>query len=1025
MAVMVTVFLIAALLAVPLVRLLGRSAFLVLALVPLAGLVFSALVAPGVLAGDPLLRVFHWLPALDMAVVFRMDALAWIVTLLVTGVGACVFVYCARYFETDEPGLGRFAGVLMAFAGCMYGLVVADELLLLFVFWEGTTVFSYLLIGHAHPRRAARRAALQSLIVTTAGGLAMLVGMILLTRVYGTGRISLILESGWESLQGGHARAAVIVAILLILVGAVSKSALLPFHFWLPGAMAAPTPVSAYLHAAAMVKAGIYLVLRLAPGFHTMPSWLPVLLTLGLATMVTGGWMALRQFDLKLVLAYGTVSQLGFLTVLAAFGTRDVTTAALALLLSHALFKSVLFLTVGVIDHHAGTRDLRKLSGYWRASPTLTVAALVAAASMAGLPPTLGFVAKEAVWTALLDAGTKEAWFALLGIALGSVLTVAYTCRFVWGAFAPKRGVEPMARGRESALFVSPAVLLSVGTLVLGIGAAWWVDPLVAAHTGALDGAHPGFGALDPAYHLALWHGLEPALLFSAATLALGLLAFRFREGVSVFQAAMPDGIDFHQLYRRMIDGLERLAAEVTAQTQRGSLPFYQGTIHVVAVLAIGVPLVLNDTWPTGIDFAQSPVQVLVAVCMIAAAIAATRADKRFAAVVVTGVTGYGMVALFAFQGAPDLALTQILVETITIVVFVLVLRRLPAQIGRSEGRLSPSVRIVIGAAFGAVMMVVAWVAMGARTATPVSVRFPELAYVYGHGENIVNVTLVDIRAWDTFGETAVVVAAATGIASLVFVRSREGVLQRLKGERPSGLDRLTRHRVEDLADPAASGSLLADPLAALGQRETPSQRRNAWLIAGRTLAPRNRSIILEVTVRLVFHAVLVFAVYLLFAGHDLPGGGFAAGLVAGIALIARYLAGGRFELAEAVSLDAGKLLGLGTILTSGTALAGFLWGGAVLESVYLSTELPVLGYLSFGTSTIFDIGVFLIVVGLMLDVLRSLGAEVDRQQEVDEKEIEKSLSSGDHRPDPDQVHLVLGKVDDVRVGNRGRGGRL
>ncbi|GAA2003783.1 Na+/H+ antiporter subunit A [Brevibacterium samyangense] len=1016
MAALVTLFFVAALLSQPLFRLLGRNAFLLVALVPLAGLVVSLARAPAVLGlggGDPVAweERFRWLPALDLAIVFRMDSLSWVLSLLVTGVGALVFVYCARYFEADELRLGRFAGVLLAFAGCMYGLVVADELLLLYVFWEGTTVFSYLLIGHFHSRRPARRAALQALIVTTGGGLAMLVGMLLLSAVMDTGRISLIVAHGWSGLVDGQPL--VIAAVLLILVGAVSKSALVPFHFWLPGAMAAPTPVSAYLHAAAMVKAGIYLVLRLAPGFHDMPGWSTVLLTLGIATMLMGGWMALQQFDLKLVLAYGTVSQLGFLTVMASFGTRDITTAALALLLAHGFFKSVLFLAVGVIDHRAGTRDLRKLSGYWRCSITLTVVSVVAAFSMAGLPPTFGFVAKEAVYTTLMESGTKDAWIALIGLFLGSVLTVAYTARFLWGAFAHKPGIEDIAPDREDALFLAPLVVLSTVTLAAGVFAGSLVEPLTRAWTAGLDlEAHA-----DPAhpYHLALWHGLEPALGLSVLTVGLGVLAFVFRHQVSVFQSAMPDGFNFHQGYRRSIDGLERVAVSVTARTQRGSLPFYQGMIYLVAILSLGVALLLNNTWPAGIDFAQSPLQVVVAICMIIAAIAATRAQKRFAAVVVTGITGYGMVAYFAFQGAPDLALTQVLVETITIVVFVLVLRRLPVQIGRNEGRLSPSVRIVLGVAFGALMMAIAWVAMGARTDTPVSTEFPYLAYTFGHGSNIVNVTLVDIRAWDTLGETSVVVVAATGIASLIFVKSREGVLQRLAGDRPQGIRRWI-NRVDE--DPDA-------PLVALTEKESAAARRQAWLLAGRSLAPHNRSIILEVTVRLLYHAVLVFSVYLLFAGHNLPGGGFAAGLVAGIALIARYLAGGRFELAEAANIDAGKLLGAGTVFTAGTALCGFVWGSAVLESEYVSAEVPVLGYLSFGTSTLFDIGVYLIVVGLMLDILRSLGAEVDRQQEVDERVVEKSLSDGDHTPGREEVHLVLDRVDDVRLGRRTEGGRL
>jgi NADH:ubiquinone oxidoreductase subunit 5 (subunit L)/multisubunit Na+/H+ antiporter MnhA subunit len=422
----------ASVIAYPLVRLLGRSGFFLLALVPLTGLLYSLSTIPDLFSphAQPLVESLDWLPALGLEGVFRLDVLSWIMTLLVTGIGALVFVYCARYFPPDEPGLARFAGIFMAFAAMMYGLVIADELLMLYLFWEGTTVFSYLLIGHSQSRRRSRQAALQALIVTTAGGLAMLVGMVLLITATGTGRISALVDRAQLGMDTGPV---IISAIILILIGAISKSALMPFHFWLPGAMAAPTPVSAYLHAAAMVKAGIYLVLRLAPGYNNLPGWSEVLLTLGLLTMFIGGWQALKQTDLKLLLAFGTVSQLGFLTTMASFGTPDITKAALGLLIAHALFKSCLFLCVGIIDHRAGTRDLTKLSGGWKAFPVVAVCATIAAASMAGLPPMFGFVAKEAVYSTLLTSPDKATVIAFIGIMIGSILTVAYSARFVWG----------------------------------------------------------------------------------------------------------------------------------------------------------------------------------------------------------------------------------------------------------------------------------------------------------------------------------------------------------------------------------------------------------------------------------------------------------------------------------------------------------------------------------------------------------------------------------------------------------------
>ena len=628
----------ASVIAYPLVRLLGRNGFFFLALVPLGGLLYSLSTIPDLFSPDahPLVETLDWLSALGLEGVFRLDVLSWIMTLLVTGIGALVFVYCARYFPPDEPGLARFAGIFMAFAAMMYGLVIADELLMLYLFWEGTTVFSYLLIGHSQSRRRSRQAALQALIVTTAGGLAMLVGMILLMTATGTGRISALIDRAQLGMDTGPV---IISAIILILIGAISKSALMPFHFWLPGAMAAPTPVSAYLHAAAMVKAGIYLVLRLAPGYNNLPGWSEVLLTLGLLTMFIGGWQALKQTDLKLLLAFGTVSQLGFLTTMASFGTPDITKAALGLLIAHALFKSCLFLCVGIIDHRAGTRDLTKLSGGWKAFPVVAVCATIAAASMAGLPPMFGFVAKEAVYSTLLASPDKASVIAFIGIMIGSILTVAYSARFVWGAFSSKPGVDDIARRDEKLTLVISPLILTALTLALGPGAGL-LDGYFTAWTSALPAVDVG----DGNYHLALWHGLEPALAFSAVTIVAGLTLFVFRKPFASVQTTLPSGIDFHELYRKMICWMEALALWVTARTQRGSLPFYQGVVYLVLVAGIGLAVIVNDTWNIEFRLADTPLDLIVATVLIIVAIAATRAKKRFTAVVVTGISGYAKI---------------------------------------------------------------------------------------------------------------------------------------------------------------------------------------------------------------------------------------------------------------------------------------------------------------------------------------------------------------------------------------------
>jgi len=954
-------------------RALGRNAFYVLAAVPAAAFVWLLFQYGPAYSAGGMEEILPWIPSLKLELAFRMDPLAWMMSLLILGVGSLVLVYCARYFKNQDPDLGGFGAQLLAFAGAMFGLVTSDDLLMLFIFWELTTILSYLLIGYARTRLAARRSALQALMVTTAGGLAMLVGLIILGQAAGTYRISTILDQA-GSLMTGPMQGAVAAAVVLVLSGAVTKSALVPFHFWLPGAMAAPTPVSAYLHAAAMVKAGIYIVARLAPGFAESQFWLPVVLGLGLATMLVGGYRALRQTDIKLILAYGTVSQLGFLTMVVGLGRPDAALAGLGLLLAHGLFKAALFLVVGIIDHQSGTRDIRKLSGVFRSSRALGVVAAIAAASMAGVPPLAGFVAKESVFEAFVHYGTGHdapAWgiWILVGLVIGSILTFAYSARFMWGAFATKPGVEPTPFKPIKPAFLAAPAILSLLTIAYGL---WpvpvdtWIQPYAALFADGPDAVDAG--------HLALWHGVTPALGLTAITFAAGAAMFYGRNLVSRAQGLVPDWVDGDRAYQNTIGALDDVAVWVTGRTQRGSLYFYLAVILTVAFAVPATALIMaNKPLPDGIYFIDpnSPLQMVAGAGIVVGALAAVRANKRFLAVLMVSVTGYGIALMFALQGAPDLALTQMLVETIVLVAFVLAMRSLPAELrDRTGGRLRV-IRVIIGAAFGITMIFVAIYAMGARVATPVSLDFPRLAYEGGGGLNVVNVTLVDIRAWDTFGEISVLAIAATGVASLIFVRSRgdriktsEAVPEGSVGRR-IGVERGSR----------------ANATLAVAKKFT-DVTRDVWLVAGRTLAPERRSIIFEVVTRLIFHSMIVFSIYLLLAGHNLPGGGFAGGLTAGLALTIRYLAGGRFELSEAATVSAGTLLGTGLATAAASGVVPLFLGGQVFQSAIIEFWLPVFGNIKFVTSTIFDIGVYIVVVGLALDVLRSLGAEIDEHFE-------------------------------------------
>ncbi|NKY52628.1 Na+/H+ antiporter subunit A [Nocardia vermiculata] len=923
----------AALLAPAAVRVMGSRGFYPIAAAPLAGLIW-------VIANwnsEAHVRL-AWAPELHMTLDLRLDSLASIVSVLVLGVGALVLAYCAEYFDDDDrPRLGIFAGYLVAFAGAMFGLVVSDNMLVMFTFWEITTVLSFLLVGHHAEQSKGRRAALQALLVTTAGGLAMLVGLIMLGEMYGSYLLSDVVARAdphdWSTS----------IAAVLILIGALSKSAIVPLHFWLPGAMIAPTPVSAYLHAAAMVKAGIYLVARFAPGLSESPVWHPTVLILGLLSMVLAGIRSMQVYDLKLVLAFGTVSQLGFMLVLVGLGTPEAGLAGMAMLVAHALFKGCLFMVVGIIDHSAGVRDLRRLSGIGRRAPVLCVTAILAALSMAAIPPFFGFVGKESAFAAILDAPNLSPAVRIavgIGVVAGSMLTVGYSARLIWGAFGTKRATEGVPEPephwhRPTALFLAPPAVLAVAGLVAGL-AAPWMDRLLAPY------AHTLPGALEA--HLALWHGWGTPLVLSLVAIACGLVLFEIRDRIGT--SVNPRLGNADRVYDATLRGMDQLSLRMTGATQRGSLPLNQGLILVTVVVLPTVMLFLGARSHLTVRPWDSAFQLVVALPVAAMALGATVMRNRLASVLLVGGTGYGCGVFFALHGAPDLALTQFLVETLTLVIFVLVLRKFSAEIEPDRAAALKVRRAIIATAVGAAVVLVAAFATAARTSEPIWHRIQDAAYSGGGGKNAVNVLLVDIRAWDTMGEISVLVVAATGVASLMYRSRRFGTLP----------------RVSD-----APGY-------------SPDPQRTYWLRASPLVPARERSMVMAMTTRMLFPTIMVLSAYFFFSGHNAPGGGFAGGLTAGLALVLRYLAGGRYELAEALPVDAGHVLGAGLVLSAGTATGSLLLGAPPLSSAIFEITLPVLGHIKFVTATLFDLGVYLIVVGLVLDVLRSLGARLDTE---------------------------------------------
>ncbi|WKD58195.1 Na(+)/H(+) antiporter subunit A [Corynebacterium capitovis DSM 44611] len=921
-----------------LLRAWGRVGFAVVALVPLTGFVWVAsLFYNGAFAhGAEVRATYEWMPSAHLDLAFRLDGLAGLFSLIVLGVGALVLFYCWGYFDTNPRRLAIFAAELTAFTTAMYGLVIADSLLLMYVFWELTSVLSFLLVGYYGEKQASRRAALQALLITTFGGLAMLVGIVLLGRVTGVWNLSEL--PGFASADSISDTPAISVAIVLIMLGALTKSAQAPWHFWLPGAMAAPTPVSAYLHSAAMVKAGIYLVARLAPDLAPVTTWHIVVLGTGIFTMLLGGWMALKQTDLKLILAYGTVSQLGFITAVIGIGSREATLAGLALTFGHSLFKAALFMIVGAIDHTTGTRDIRELSGLGRRQPVLAACAVISAASMAGIPPLLGFVAKEAALDAVLHEQLlvgMPGGLTLIGLVVGSVLTMAYSLYFLHGAFADKGGVSEAVDNmhRVSVPLWLPPAVLTAATVVFGLVPVWLSLPF----NEYLNVRFPE----DEAHQLELWHGITVPLILTVVIVGAGAIMFWQRAVVARAQFEQPALGSADAVWDAIIITLSKVSLRLTASTQRGSLTGNLAVIFFVLAFLPLAALVLGPSNSIRMILWDSPWQGTTVVFMCFIAVAATVQRNRLSGVILVGLTGFSLALLFALHGAPDLALTQALVETIVMVVFMLVLRKMPTDTPRQgDNRLRAWLSIGVGVS----VVVVAMTAISARSTQPISAVMPDLAYHIGHGRNAVNVLLVDLRAGDTLGEISVLVIAATGVASLIFGTG--------------SFDRESRRPV----------------LLSTAPR---------WLAAGtQSETAQNRSLMVDVATRILFPSMMMLSLYFFFGGHNAPGGGFAGGLVAALAFSLRYLAGGRQEIEVALPIDPAKILGTGLFVSAATALAPMLLGYPPLTTGYIEPDLPLIGPVTITSALLFDAGVYLIVIGLSMHILTSVGAHIDSEED-------------------------------------------
>jgi len=739
---------------------LGTRSGWALALLPLALTLYFASFLPRVAAGEALLFQYDWVPGLAIRLGFLLDGLSLLFALLISGIGTLIVIYAGGYLA-GQRDLGRFYLFLLSFMASMLGLVLADNLITLFVFWELTSITSFLLIGFNHEDKTARASALQGLFVTVGGGLALLAGFVLLAQAGGSYDLSTLLTQG-EAVRGD---ALYLPLLLLLLIGAFTKSAQAPFHFWLPNAMAAPTPVSAYLHSATMVKAGVYLLARLQPVVGGTTEWLWLVSLTGALTLLVGGVLALRATGMKRVLAYSTVMALGTLTLLAGIGTPAAATALVTFLLAHSLYKGALFLCAGIIDHEAGVRELREMGGLRRALPWTATASIIAALSLAGVMPLFGFIAKETLFEAVLQMpgpGTLLTAATTIGAMFAVAVAGLVALRPWFGApvATPRRPHEA-----APALLLGPVLLAALG-LLFGLWPGLAERGLLAAAASAVHGTE-----VVPA--LALWHGFNVPLLLSLTGLLLGALLYMQWARVQALLQRLPlERYGAERGYDLLMAVMVDFAAWQTRLLQSGYLRRYIFITLATLLLVSGYALATRyPVWPA-LDISDLRFnELVIALVIVLAGLAAVKARNRLAAVAALGAAGFGVALLYVIFSAPDVGITQVLVETLTVILLVLVLFRLPGYVNTSRGVIHLR-DAMVGVAVGGLMT---WLLLEARNVK----LFPSIADYFiaqsvpgGHGHNIVNVILVDFRALDTLGEIFVLGLAAVGVYAMLKLRA-------------------------------------------------------------------------------------------------------------------------------------------------------------------------------------------------------------------------------------------------------------
>lgn len=885
------------------------------AVLPALTLVLILMNAGDIVQGERFQAAIPWIPSIGLELAFRLDGLALLFSILILGIGLLVILY-ARYYLSDKDPMGKFYAYLMLFMFAMLGVVLSDNLIQLWFFWELTSISSFLLISFWGHKTEARKGARMALTVTGAGGLALLAGLLILGNTVGSFSLQTVLDSG-DLIK---ASASYPVIVVLVLLGAFTKSAQFPFHFWLPNAMAAPTPVSAYLHSATMVKAGIFLMARFYPALADTDLWFLIVSLTGLATFLMGAYIALFQHDLKGLLANSTISHLGLITLLLGMGTDLAAVAAIFHIINHAIFKASLFMAAGIIDHESGSRDMRQLNGLWKYMPYTATLAMVASASMAGVPLMNGFLSKEMFFTETLHQASlgSLSWLIPVLATLGGVFAVAYSMRFIHDVFfngepinLPKTPHEPPRYMRV------PVEILVALCLLVGIFPSYMVGDLLYSAASATLNTTP------PSYSLAIWHGFNLPLLMSIIALIGGLIMYHNRPHLFKFQAQFPKS-DPKLVFEGVVQSLASAANRFISFTENGSLQRYTFFTLLLAVIMTAASLMkLNATAGQRPEIPVDAVSITAAVLLSISALATVLWHRRRVVALITlSVVGLIVSLAFAQFSAPDLALTQLSVEVVTVILLILALFFLPQKTPKESSPRRVVRDLSLASLIGGVVGTICYALM-TRPLDTISTFFTENSKTGGGGTNVVNVILVDFRGFDTLGEITVLGIAALGIYKLI---------ARMRLFMPSSND-----------------------------------RGLAW-------SEDKNPILLAVISQSLLPLALLVSAYIFLRGHNMPGGGFIAGLITSVAIIQQYVGHGVEWIKTRVKLDYQIMIGSGIGIATLSGLGSWAFGHTFLSSWFDYFYLPVIGKFELASAMVFDLGVFLTVVGATMLILANLG---------------------------------------------------